>query len=117
MIQAQTQQKYIDEFQGISPAKRLYQGLPIGASVDVKREAEIPHQLECLERTLKGCMQGLETLVERLGGVMRPDEPSSMTDAAVAAPVTQLAMRLQSLAGVAELVNSRIQSITARLEV
>jgi L-rhamnose isomerase len=42
------------------------------------RTTEIPHQMECVERTLKGCEQGLETLEAKLlGSVLRQQPPTA----------------------------------------
>jgi hypothetical protein len=95
-------------------------GYASDARKEPQREAEIPHQMERLERTLKGCLQGLEGLGARLeGSVMRSEPPSAtaVERLATAAPITPHASRLHDMAGVAAIINERIQSMSARLEV
>jgi len=82
--------------------------------------SEIPHQLECLERTLKGCFQGLDTLSSQLeSSVMRPEPPSPVgkETSAEALPNTPLGSQLRDLVRTAAQINARIESITQRLEV
>jgi hypothetical protein len=83
------------------------------------RQAEIPHQMSMLEGMLKGCLQGLDTLDERLGStVMRSQPPMPCTDPKPqAVPNTPYGARLQELVSAAEMVNERIHSLTARLEI
>jgi hypothetical protein len=85
------------------------------------RMAEIPHEIECIERTLKGCYQGLDTLNERLSSsVARCEPPSAVenkTASPQAVPQTATGRALQSLAAQVAEINARIQSLIARLEV
>lgn len=91
------------------------------AQVCEQRTAEIPHELERLERTLRGCEQGMETLVGRLeGSVMRCEPPTPACtgqSGPIAVPQTPYGSRLQELVSFAAILNERIQSINARLEV
>lgn len=92
------------------------------AQQEAARAAEIPHELERLERTLKGCEQGLATLAGRLeSSVMRSEPPSPVGNAAMggptAVPQTPYGSRIQELVSFAAVLNDRIQSINARLEV
>jgi hypothetical protein len=87
-----------------------------------QRQAEIPSEFERLERTLKGCLQGVENLAERLqASVMRSEPPSPIGNAAcstpTATPQTPYGSRLQELTSTAAIINARIQSLNARLEV
>lgn len=82
------------------------------------RQAEIPHQLEKLERTLKGCMQGLDTLGAKLeNSVMRPDTANDCAKEPAPVPSTALGSSLQAMTQAAAHLNARIQSMTVRLEV
>lgn len=85
------------------------------------RQLEIPHQLERLERTLKGCMQGLDTLNDRLSTSILASEPPNKTSdprggELMAAPRSHLGSRIQELTSVTAMVNERIQGLIARLE-
>lgn len=94
-------------------------GSVIGA-VEQQRAAEIPHELERLERTLKGIGQGVETLTGKLeSSVMRSEPPSDCKNASTpsAVPQTPYGSRLQELVSFAAILNERIQAINARLEV
>jgi hypothetical protein len=92
-----------------------------GNLCEAQKQAEIPYQLERLERTLQGCLQGVENLGARLeSSVMRrePLSPTADCDGAIkAGPSTPYGSRLHDLAGVAAIINERIQSLSARLEV
>lgn len=91
-----------------------------GAPKVDQRAAEIPHELERLERTLKGCDQGLDTLAGKLeASVMRtqPPQPCATGSTPSAVPQTPYGSRLQELVTFAAILNDRIQSINARLEV
>jgi hypothetical protein len=83
------------------------------------RQAEIPHQMSMLEGMLKGCLQGLDTLDSRLGStVMRSQPPMPCTEQKPqGVPNTPYGARLQELTAMAEMVNERIHSLTARLEI
>jgi hypothetical protein len=83
------------------------------------RQAEIPHQMQILENTLKGCAQGLDTLSAKLeGSVMRSTPPqTSGANSPTPVPSTPYGSRLQELASFAAILNERIQSLSARLEV
>jgi hypothetical protein len=90
------------------------------AKVCEQRAAEIPQELDRLERTLKGCDQGLDTLAVKLeSSVMRsqPPQPCATANAPSAVPQTPYGSRLQELVTFAAILNERIQSINARLEV
>lgn len=95
--------------------------LALGSCDQQVRAAEIPHELEHLERTLKGCEQGLEMLIGRLeGSVMRCEPPSPVDVGQIgpnAATQTPVGTRIRELVNVAALMNHRIQAINARLEV
>jgi hypothetical protein len=99
-----------DQFSGYEPKT-------VGIQ-EAQRQAEIPHQIEKLERTLKGCMQGLDTLGAKLeGSVMRSEVPSDSKAEPAGIQATTLGTILQNLTNVAARLNERIQSMAARLEV
>lgn len=102
--------KIQSEYPGLRPAQP-----------EAARAAEIPHELERLERTLKGCDQGLDTLAGKLeASVMRSQPPSPVATGQsnpTAVPQTPYGSRLQELVAFAAVLNDRIQSINARLEV
>lgn len=91
------------------------------AKVCEQRAAEIPHEMDRLERTLKGCDQGLDTLAGKLeASVMRTQPPSPVAAGQsnpTAVPQTPYGSRLQEMVSFAAVLNERIQSINARLEV
>jgi hypothetical protein len=90
----------------------------VGGIAETARQAEIPHQIEKLERTLKGCMQGLDTLGAKLeGSVMRSEVPSEGKAEPAGIQATTLGTILQNLTHVAAHLNARIQSMAQRLEV
>lgn len=95
-------------------------GRAIG-TVESARQAEIPHQLEKLERTLNGCMNGLDVMGAKLeGSVMRSEPPSPVgndSNKIAGAPATAVGGTLQNLCNYAARLNERIASMTARLEV
>jgi hypothetical protein len=93
-------------------------GAILGCDKEV-RQAEIPNQMGRLEQMLKGCLQGLDTLSGRLEStVMRSESPTTACDDKPQVnPNTPYGSRLQELTSMAEAVNGRIQSLTARLEV
>jgi hypothetical protein len=87
---------------------------------EAQRQAEIPHQLERLGRTLEGCLKGLEVLSMKLeSSVMRCEPPSTVgcDNAITAGPTTPYGSRLHDFASMAANINARIESLTARLEV
>ena len=100
---------------------RSYESLrELAKATEQVRQAEIPHQLEKLERTLKGCMQGLESLGARLEASVMRGEATSPADIAKeqdVLPFTGLGAHIRTLTSVAAEINARIQSISARLEV
>ena len=82
------------------------------------RQAEIPNQMEALERTLKGCLQGLDVLGAKLeNSVMRPECASEGADAPSPPNATAIGGYLRSMTQIAAHLNARIQSMTQRLEV
>jgi hypothetical protein len=90
----------------------------IGMSAAEVRPVEIPHQMEKLERTLKGCFEGLAMLSQRLEcSVMRAEPPTDTAKEPTALQSTPLSGQLQSLTTTAAHLAARIQSMTARLEV
>jgi hypothetical protein len=89
---------------------------------DAGRMAEIPHEIECIERTLKGCYQGIETLDDRLSGSVArclPPHPVNDNKTSTVEPVLQTptARALHSITGQVADLNARIQSLIQRLEV
>lgn len=99
-------------------AQMGYANKPLG-TVEA-RQAEIPHQMQMLENTLKGCYQGLDTLADRLeSSVMRtlPPAPGANPTQPTAVAQTPHGSRLQEMTSAAAIVNERIQSLIARLEV
>lgn len=90
----------------------------MGAGTAEVRQAEIPHQMEKLERTLKGCFEGLSVLGQRLeGSVMRPEPTTDSAKDPTVLQSTPLSTQLQNLTTTAAHLAARIQSMTARLEV
>lgn len=99
-------------------------GSVLGAAAAAEtRVAEIPHQLERIERTLKGCHQGLDHLADRLeASVMRGSEAMNTgnpkhSDAPQAVASTPTGSRLQDLCTSVAILNERIQGLINRLEV
>ena len=86
-----------------------------------QRMADIPHQMERLDRTLDGCCKELGELAARLEGtVMRGEPPSpDATDSnrTMATPSTPHGARLADMVATAARLCARIQSMTQRLEV
>jgi hypothetical protein len=86
-----------------------------------QRMAEIPHQLERLDRALDGCCKELGELAARLeGAVMRSEGPSpaaNNTSQITVAPSTPYGSRLTDMVATAAMLCARIQSMTQRLEV
>lgn len=83
------------------------------------RQREVPHELECLERNMKGIFQGLDHLESRLSeSVLRamPPAPPSTPSLPTAVVNTPLGNRLQEANSVLAGINERIQSFIARLE-
>jgi hypothetical protein len=90
----------------------------LGGAIEAARQPEIPHQLEKLERTLEGCMSGLENLGAKLeGSVMRSEAASDSAKEPSGIQSTTLGTALQQLTNTAARINARIQSMSARLEV
>lgn len=91
-----------------------------GTQDAIQRQLEIPHQLEMIERNLKGIAQGLDTLEGRLAtSVLRGAAPvpgSIGGPAPSAVPSTPMGSRLQELASSLSLANERIQGMVGRLE-
>ena len=90
------------------------------AAAEQLRSAEIPHQMQMMENALKDCMQGVDVLGAKLeGSVMRSAPPAAASGcgAPIAVPATPYGHRLQELVSVAAMLNERIQSLSARLEV
>jgi hypothetical protein len=85
----------------------------------IKREAEIPRELDRLDRLLKGCAQGLDTLHGKLAdSVMRSEPPSDAKAGNASTPAqTPYGSRLQELGSFASMLNDHIQALNARLEV
>lgn len=88
------------------------------AMVAETRQAEIPNQMEALERTLKGCLQGLDVLGAKLeNSVMRPENTNDCAQEPSPPNATAMGGYLRSMTQVAAHLNARIQSMTQRLEV
>lgn len=85
------------------------------------RAAEIPHELERLERTLESCHKELSEFAMRLEGtVMRTEPPSPAATGSnqlTAAPSTTYGARLSDMTATAAMLCARIQSMNQRLEV
>jgi hypothetical protein len=87
---------------------------------EAQRQAEIPHQMERLSRTLEGCLKGLEVLGEKLeASVMRGEPPQNAGQNGITAavPSTPYGSRLYELTSLAAIVSARIESLSQRLEV
>ena len=86
-----------------------------------QKVADIPHQLELLDRKLDGCCKELGELAARLeGAVMRSEPPSPDVNGStqiMAAPSTPYGARLADMVATAAMLCARIQSMTQRLEV
>lgn len=86
-----------------------------------QKVADIPHQLERLDRTLDGCCKELGELAARLeGAVMRSEPPSPAaadSNRIMTAPSTPYGARLADMVATAAMLCARIQSMNQRLEV
>lgn len=86
------------------------------------RQLAIPYHLQRLESALKGCVQGLDTLSDRLSTSILASEPPVKEGSRQSSgeprgvPRSQLGAQIEALTGVATLAAERIQSLIARLE-
>lgn len=98
-------------------AEQIKQG---NSNESTRQAGEIPRYSDDIEKHLHGCLEGIETLESRLGGVLRSSPPTAngstgQTPTAVAQ--SGLGQRLQGHGNLAASLYERIDDLTRRLEV
>jgi hypothetical protein len=82
------------------------------------RQAEVPHQMDMLQRNVKGVAEIIAQLEQRLCSVVRPEAPINTQDKALrGAPATDLGARMQDFNDQLVALRVRAESLVARLEV
>lgn len=91
----------------------------LGGALAEARQLEVPHQMEMLDRNIKGIAQGLEHLENRLSeSILRSQPPQPPGTAAAPTPVqsSSIGSRLQDTNTTLAALNDRVQNLIQRLE-
>jgi hypothetical protein len=119
------EQQIRDAIQAQNSANALAQGAirggynPGAIAAAEARQLEVPHQLEMLDRNIKGIAQGIDHLESRLSeSILRPVAPQAQANATSPVPVqnSHVGSRMQDANTLLALLNERVQSLIARLE-
>jgi hypothetical protein len=90
-----------------------------GSQVDNMRQAEVPHQIDMLQRNARGLSEVVGHIEARLGGIVRPEPPANVPDKTQprSVPATGVGSQMQDINDELVAVRVRAESLLARLEV
>ena len=95
-------------------------GAMIGLKEQEPRQAEVPAQLQKLEKALAYCEDSVRELLNRLEPLVRPMTPEPATSGnqlTAVGPSTNIGAELQQIGGRTYLLAERVQDVLRRLEV
>jgi hypothetical protein len=97
---------------------RSYVGAAGSAAAET-RQAEVPHQIDMLQRNARGLAEVVGNLEMRLGGVTRPEPPANQIEKAPVrnVPATGIGSQMQDVNDELVQIRVRAESILSRLEV